>query len=181
MGLTHKQRVFIEEYLQVWNAAEAARRAGYSEKTARTIGAQNLAKLDIAQEIERRITEKTMSADEVLVRMAATARGDMGDYMDDAGQIDIAEMKRRRATHLLRKVKRTTRSGTTQSGGEWQETRLEVELYSAHDAQALIGKHHGLFTEKSDVTIHGDLAIKGYTNVSPDDWDSDQDTTDRHL
>lgn len=29
MGLTHKRRVFIEEYLTCWNGAEAARRAGY--------------------------------------------------------------------------------------------------------------------------------------------------------
>ena len=42
--LTPKQQRFVEEYLIDLNATQAARRAGYSEKTARQIGTENLAK-----------------------------------------------------------------------------------------------------------------------------------------
>jgi phage terminase small subunit len=45
--LTAKQRLFCEEYVIDLNAAKAALRAGYSEKTAREIGRQNLTRLDI--------------------------------------------------------------------------------------------------------------------------------------
>lgn len=46
--LTAKQRVFVAEYLKDLNAAAAARRAGYSEKTADRIGAQLLGKTWVA-------------------------------------------------------------------------------------------------------------------------------------
>lgn len=45
--LTNKQQRFCEEYVVDWNATRAAIKAGYSEKTARQIGQQNLTKVDI--------------------------------------------------------------------------------------------------------------------------------------
>ncbi|MBL4623359.1 MAG: terminase small subunit [Immundisolibacteraceae bacterium] len=47
--LTAKQKMFCEEYLIDLNATQAAIRAGYSEKTAQQIGAQNLLKLVVAE------------------------------------------------------------------------------------------------------------------------------------
>ena len=46
-GLTEKQKAFCREYIFDWNAARAARDAGYSEETARTIGHELLTKPDI--------------------------------------------------------------------------------------------------------------------------------------
>lgn len=54
MALTAKQKRFVEEYLIDLNATQAAIRAGYSENTARAIGAENLTKPDIASEIKKR-------------------------------------------------------------------------------------------------------------------------------
>ena len=45
--LTPKQKIFCEEYIIDWNASRAARDAGYSEKTAKDIGCENLAKPNI--------------------------------------------------------------------------------------------------------------------------------------
>lgn len=50
--LTAKQARFVSEYLIDSNATQAAIRAGYSEKTAAVIGAQNLIKLNIAAAIK---------------------------------------------------------------------------------------------------------------------------------
>jgi len=87
--LTDKQRRFVEEYLVDLNATQAAIRAGYSEKTARSIGAENLAKPDIARAVSeaqddrsrrtvidqtwvlrhlREIVERSMQARQVLDR-----------------------------------------------------------------------------------------------------------------
>lgn len=49
--LTPKQQRFVEEYLVDLNASAAARRAGYSVKTAGWIGQQLLAKTHIAQAV----------------------------------------------------------------------------------------------------------------------------------
>jgi phage terminase small subunit len=51
MSLTDKQQRFVEEYLVDLNATQAAIRAGYSENTARAIGAENLTKPNIASAI----------------------------------------------------------------------------------------------------------------------------------
>ena len=45
--LTDKQERFITEYLTDLNATQSAIQEGYSEKTAKDIGCQNLAKLYI--------------------------------------------------------------------------------------------------------------------------------------
>ena len=47
-----KQRAFAVEYIKDKNATQAAIRAGYSEKTARSIANELLAKPDIAHAIE---------------------------------------------------------------------------------------------------------------------------------
>lgn len=54
MKLTPKQIRFIDEYMIDLNAKQAAIRAGYSEKTAYAIGPENLTKLVIKEEIDRR-------------------------------------------------------------------------------------------------------------------------------
>lgn len=52
-GLSPKQQRFVSEYLIDLNATQAAIRAGYSQKTARSIGAENLTKPDIAAAIAK--------------------------------------------------------------------------------------------------------------------------------
>lgn len=51
-NLTPKQQRFVEEYLIDLNATQAAIRAGYSEKTAKEIGSENLTKPNIQKAIE---------------------------------------------------------------------------------------------------------------------------------
>lgn len=52
--MTDKQKKFCEEYLLDMNATQAAIRAGYSEKTAYSIGNENLKKPEIKNYIEER-------------------------------------------------------------------------------------------------------------------------------
>lgn len=47
MKLNAKQKRFCLEYVQDYNATKAAIRAGYSQKTARSMGSENLTKPDI--------------------------------------------------------------------------------------------------------------------------------------
>jgi phage terminase small subunit len=57
--LTPKQRRFIEEYVIDLNATQAAIRSGYSKKTARDIGCENLAKPNIAESIAELQSERS--------------------------------------------------------------------------------------------------------------------------
>ena len=60
--LTQKQRIFADEYTIDSNATAAAIRAGYSEKTAYSIGQENLKK----PEIEKYIAERRKAASKKL-------------------------------------------------------------------------------------------------------------------
>lgn len=53
MALTDKQKRFCEEYVIDWNATRSAIAAGYSEKTAASIGQENLTKPEISSHIEK--------------------------------------------------------------------------------------------------------------------------------
>ncbi len=74
MSLTPKQQRFIEEYLIDLNATQAAIRAGYSAKTARSVGHENLTKPDIASAIaeaqSKRSEETKITAQWVLEKAA---------------------------------------------------------------------------------------------------------------
>ena len=56
--MTAKQMRFCDEYLVDLNATQAAIRAGYSEKTARSQGQRLLTNVDIQKEIEKRKTDR---------------------------------------------------------------------------------------------------------------------------
>lgn len=79
MGLTAKQQRFCDEYLIDLNAAQAAIRAGYSNKYANTNASKLLQITTIRKYIEQRMKEKESeliaSQDEVLKYLTAVMRG----------------------------------------------------------------------------------------------------------
>lgn len=145
-----KQAAFVEHYLRVWNAAEAARLAGYSAKTARQQGSRLLTNVDIQDHIAERLDELKMSADEVLTRLSDIARGDMRDFvsLDKDGEplLNLTQAQAAGKLHLIRKVKRTRRVIK-----EMTETTVEIELYDAQAALVTLGKHHRLFADRLEV------------------------------
>jgi hypothetical protein len=57
LTLTQKQKLFAEEYIISGNATQAAIKAGYSKKTAYSIGDENLKKPEIRAYISERFDE----------------------------------------------------------------------------------------------------------------------------
>lgn len=51
--LTAKQKKFIKEYIKTNNATQSAIRAGYSKKSAYSIGPENLEKPEIQEELKK--------------------------------------------------------------------------------------------------------------------------------
>ena len=81
--LTPKQEAFVDAYIETGNATEAAKRAGYSEKTAGAVGAENLKKPKIKQAIEARQAEirskRTADITEVMEFLTSALRGELTD------------------------------------------------------------------------------------------------------
>ena len=59
MALKEKQRRFVDEYLVDLNATQAAIRAGYSAKSARFMGAENLTKPNIQEAIQAALAARS--------------------------------------------------------------------------------------------------------------------------
>lgn len=93
MKLTPKQKAFADYYIELGNATEAARRAGYSEKNANNIASENLAKPNISAYIQQRMAEqdakRVATADEVLRFYTSVMRGEEKDAFGlDVGMAD---------------------------------------------------------------------------------------------
>lgn len=87
--LTGKQLRFVHEYLVDYNATKAAIRAGYSEKTAYSIGFENLRKPEIRAAIEQAEEEQAkrlkINADKVLNLLVRDIQADMNDLLNTNG------------------------------------------------------------------------------------------------
>ena len=88
--LTAKQEMFCKEYLIDLNATQAAIRAGYSEKTAYSIGNENLNKPDITEYIQelKAVREEKLEIDANWVLQRAKLINEKCMQEDDKGKID---------------------------------------------------------------------------------------------
>lgn len=134
---TQKERTWIAEYLKCWNSSEAARRAGY--KWPDKIGPRKRKKFNT--EIQKRLRENAMEANEVLSRLGNMARSDIADFLTPGDTLDLKTAKARGLTPLIKSV-------------TWTKQGIKIELYDAQAALVHIGKHLGLFTDR--IKIEGD-------------------------
>ena len=86
MKLTPKQKAFADEYLICGNATEAAKKAGYSERTAAVIGNENLKKPNVLEYIAERQKQiddsRIADIKEVMEFYSAVLRGEVKDQFD---------------------------------------------------------------------------------------------------
>lgn len=101
--MTPKQKAFADYYLESGNAADAARKAGYSEKSVYAIGPENLGKPEISAYIKKRMAaqdaERVASADEVLRFYSSVMRGEVSDQFG----LEAALAERLKAADALMK------------------------------------------------------------------------------
>lgn len=148
--LTPKQQRFVEEYLVDLNATQAAIRAGYSAKTAASIGEENLRKPEIqfaiqaAMKARQQRTEITQ--DQVVAELAKVAFGDPRTVMawgpDGVKLKDSATLTDAEAA-FVSEVSETT----TEHGGS-----LKLKTNDKLKALELLGRHLGMFKEKVELT-----------------------------
>lgn len=146
--LTAKQHRFCDEYLIDLNATQAAIRAGYSERTAKSIGNENLTKPDLKAYIEKRMAEKeaALVADqaEVLKYLTSVLRG------QSQSEVVVVE-------------------GTGEGCSEARTMQKAPDEKERLKAAELLGKAHMLFTDKVQQEVDMDL------NITVDYGDENED------
>lgn len=131
--MTEKQKRFVDEYLIDLNATQAAVRAGYSAKTAKQIGQENLTKPDLRDYIDEQLKklhdEKTADAKEVIEYLTSVMRG------QSTAEIVVVEGEGEGCS-----------AARTMKKAPDEKERLR--------AAELLGKRFGIFTDKAEINAN---------------------------
>lgn len=91
MSLTPKQEAFVREYLLDLNATQAAIRAGYSAKTAYSMGQRLLKNVEVSAALvaakQERAQKTQIDADWLLTRLAEESTADVAELYNDDGTL----------------------------------------------------------------------------------------------
>lgn len=170
-ALNHRQRRFVDAYFaHGFNATQAALAAGYAESSSRVQGHRLITNDNVDAAIRERMAELAMSAEEVLARLTAIARGDLGDFFrvqedrveisrtdPETGKETVEERIYRYAVLDLLQAKEQGRAFLLKSYSRTQHGE-RIELYSAHEALVQLGKYRKLFTDKVEHSGSVDVA-----------------------
>jgi len=154
MGLKPKQQLFLTEYLKDMNATQAAIRAGYSPHSAYSMGQKLLKKGEIREEIQRKLNNSAMKADEILQKLTEIARADMGDYLDVSSmafQINLAKAKADDKLKFIRRIRQKTTTICKEGGEDVEQNQIDFELLDQMKALELLAKYHGLLVDKHEI------------------------------
>lgn len=143
-GLSVMQRRFLVEYLIHGNASKAAESAGYSYPDRQ--GWRLRQNDQIRAAIDEFFHAQEMTAAEVVARLSQQAKAEYADYINPDGTVDLAQLKLDGRMHLVKKI--------TQS-----QYGPQVEFYDAHTALVDVGRVHGIFTDKTDITSGGEPIV----------------------
>ena len=129
--LTKKQRCFVENYLATWNATRSAEAAGYRHPN--VAGTRLLSHPEIKAAVADRMRQISMTADEVIARLAQQARADVSLFLHSNGEPNWDMVQK--YGYLIKRITKT-RSG-------WQ-----IELHDAQQALNIIAKAQGLLVDR---------------------------------
>ncbi len=153
-ALTAKQQRFCDEYLIDLNATQAAIRAGYSKKTARVIGQENLLKPAIRDYIEKRMAEKEKALiadqDEVMKYLTSVMRRELCEHV-------VVTLVEEQSTYEPDGEGKMRKQTTKTEKPEIVE--IPARLADANKAAELLGKAYALFTDKLEADMDMELNI----------------------
>lgn len=149
MALTPKQKRFVAEYLVDLNATAAAKRAGYSEKTACEQAARLLANVKVqtaVQEAKQARQERTeITQDMVLREMSKLAFFDIRKMFDKNGKpLDISALDADTAAALVG----LDVQDVTDNDGNYIGFVKKYKMADKIRALELLGKHLGAWDSR---------------------------------
>ena len=149
--LSERRKQFCREYVIDFNAGRAAKAAGYSGKTARANVYRMLGSPEVVDEIRRLIDERAertrISADRVVVELAAVAFSSVADYrFNEAGEVELGPDADPLAFRAVASVRH--RECSRGSAGEVsQERATTLRLWDKVAALRLLMRHLGMLDQ----------------------------------
>lgn len=142
--LTPKEAKFCDEYIIDLNATQAAIRAGYSEKTAGSIGHENLNKPEIQlhiKELQKDLSDRTKITQEMVINeLAKIGFSDIKNYYQAGENQKSITTLEDKVSGAIKEIKIT--SFKTEHG---ISTTKEIKLHDKIAALDKLGRHLGVF------------------------------------
>ncbi len=165
MALTTKQSRFADEYLIDGNATEAAKRAGYSQRTATQIGHTLLKDVRIAEAVAAgqaaRAARTRVDADWVIERLRRIADASVMDFAtiqpDGSAVVDLRHATADQLYAIGELTSDEFMDGAGRDARPVKSTKLKVK--DTLKALELIGKSLSMWTEKVDVNHAGGITV----------------------
>ncbi len=160
--LSKKHQRFVDEYLKTFHQTNAylVVYPRSSPEAARANAARLIATDNIKAEIQARLAEVHMSADEALKLTADIARGDIGDFLAIGKMgfsIDLDGAREEGKTNLIRKV---TQKTVIDGKRETETHIIDFELYDRQAALRDILKIQGKFGSGLELPDGVEIVIK---------------------
>jgi len=159
VSLNARQRLFPYEYVKDFNGTKAAKRCGYSKKTARQQGTRLLSNAAIKRAIDKLVKKRTdkaiMDRDELLHELTIIGRSDLRDYLDidpDTGAIRAKgfENMPEGTSRALKAIKEDRVIKENADGKQVTVyDKVKFELHDKMKALELMGRHLGMFNEEA--------------------------------
>lgn len=167
MALTEKQKRFVAEYLVDLNATAAAKRAGYSEKTAYSTGQRLLKDVEIqnaVQEAKLDIGKRTgVRQEDVIEEIRRLAFFDIRKLFDKDGKpLDISKLDGDTAAALVGLDVQDIKDGES---GDFLGYVKKYKMADKLKALELLGKHIGLFDKRLTVEL-GESAARAVSGAA---------------
>lgn len=160
-GLNLRQVKFCDEFLIDRNATQAAIRAGYSKKTAGSIGLENLGKPLIDAYIKKREYDRAkrteITQDMVLQELAKIAFADIKNYLEYKTVKTVVANDKFTGEPILGystvvdlKDSNTIDTSAISEVSVGRDGQFRFKMYAKDNALIQIGKHLGMFKEKEE-------------------------------
>lgn len=154
---TDKQELFCLEYMVDLNATQAAKRAGYSEKTAYSIGSELLKKPEILMRIKNLMEERSK---QTMVDATYVVEGFKEVFNRCMQKVPVMKWDYEEKTM----VQATQVNEDGEEVGVW-----EFDSMGANKALEMLGKHLAMFTDKqkSDGKLEVSVKYANRDNTTP--------------
>ena len=136
--LNERQKAFVDYYVQSANATEAAKKAGFSTKTAYSIGQRLLKHVEVQAAIRRRTaeleSERTAKTQEILEYLAAVMRGEAEEEV-------------------------VMNIGTGKGFTKAEKVKAQVSAKDRLKAAEMLAKVNGMFITKQEIELNGVVPV----------------------
>jgi phage terminase small subunit len=183
MALTDKQELFAKEYIVDLNATQAAIRAGYSPKTAYSIGEENLRKPEIESYIQHLMDDRSkrteITADMVLKEYAKLGFSDITNYLKVTTRERMVKYDTPDGIVFEKEMMQSVDLYDTEevdpikmhAVAEIKQTKdgIALKLHDKKGALDSIARHLGMFNDNLKLTGGLDNSNQNLTNMDTDE------------